>query len=159
MAPMAKRDRAAYMRNYRATRKQDQERTETVTVRLTAAELGALQRMLVDDLAEYGPGKPATFEDALLAHLRQDAAPVDWDELERWDALPEAERARTPHPCPEYRALMATCHASGCTCPVEAPDPTAAQQWLAGAAMPGRTWRRCAATGGDRIRPSMTPAQ
>ena len=155
MAPMAKRDRAAYMRHYRATRKHDQERTETVTVRLTAAELGDLQRKFAewDEYPEH-----ATLQDMVLATLRVEAAPFDSEQAAAYDALPDDERARTPDPFPEGTALLLMCHASGCTCPVVTPDPAAAEQWLAGAAMPGRTWRRCAASDGA-AKPSMTPAQ
>jgi len=137
---MATRDRAAYMREYRARRKAADatNRTERVTLHLTAAEVRDLERWFRSGCGHDGfPEFPehASLEDAIRHYLRGQVA---FDDAIAYGAKSDDEADWT-----EHDALSDTCSATACRCPVHGESD-------------GVTWRTCAATG--KPRPSSRPA-
>ena len=122
---MAKRDRAEYMREYRQRRKAADatNRTERVTLFLTPNEIADLSRYLAAEWSEFP--EHASLADMIRAELRYMVVP-----------LPESDDD-PPHP--EAAALLESCHATGCRCPVHHPPAPSSDT---------RTWRECAARDG-----------
>ena len=132
---MTKRDRATYMREYRARRKAAAEtnRTERLTLQLTPAEVEDLNRYFRKHFRSYPDH--SGLADMVRRELRMLVA---WDReedaFEEWQELSEAEREATPDPTPEFNALADACPSSSCRCPVHS-------------VRDAKTWRTCAATG------------
>ena len=135
---MATRDRAAYMREYRAKRKAADaaDRTERLTLYLTPAEVRDIQRWFRDGCSSDSyPEYPehASLADVIRAEL---IGQVAFDDANRKGAIPDDEADWS-----EHDSIYARCWSTACRCPVHA-------------VRGGMTWRTCAATG--EARPSMS---
>jgi len=166
VTPMAKRDRAEYMRGWRARRKRAEldGRTEAVTLHLTPAELRVLAANYPAEAG--GPSLADLLRHELLGGavmaeaMAMGEVGAAWD---TWDALPAAEQATTPHPAPKWAALSECCPATACTCPelgaYHAERSAAARNLRRdGTEPPGLTWRECRSDpGAPVVCRSMTP--